>query len=98
MTRPAVPHASREAFAAALCGFINDELPRMSAKAKEHPRVAPETPLFETGIVDSMAILHLIAFIERSIDCNIAPEKVVMKHFHSAAVIADSFWVPPAAP
>jgi acyl carrier protein len=98
MTRPAVPPASREAFAAAICDFINDELPRLSTKAKEHPRVAPDTPLFATGIVDSMAILHLIAFIERSIGCNIPPDKVVMKHFFSADIIADSFWTPPAAP
>jgi acyl carrier protein len=98
MNPPPVHYVSREAFAAALRNFINDELPRLHPKVKEKPNVTSETLLFATGVIDSMAILHLIGFIERATGRSIPPEKVVMKHFQSIAAIAESFWEPPSAP
>lgn len=98
MTPPVVPLATREAFAAALRDFINLELPRLNAKTKANPNVTNDTLLFATGLIDSMAILHLIAFIERATGAGIPPEKVLMKHFQSIAAIAESFWTPPPTP
>jgi acyl carrier protein len=95
MNPPAIPYASREAFAAALRDFINLDLPRLHAKTQPNPNVAPDTLLFATGVIDSMAILHLIGFIERATGRGIPPEKVVMKHFQSVDAIAASFWEPP---
>jgi acyl carrier protein len=97
MTQPAVPYASREAFAAALQNFINHELPRLHAKTKPNPNVSADTLLFASGVIDSLAILHLIGFIERATGSGIPPEKVVMKHFQSITAITDSFWAQPAA-
>jgi len=96
MKPPAIPYASRAAFAAALRDYINEELPRIHPKAKDHPDVTAETLLFATGVIDSMAILHLIAFIERATGQGIPPEKIVMKYFQSIAAIAESFWEPAA--
>ena len=92
MICPSQSYVTREAFADALCDFINFELPQLHAKVKENPDVNPETLLFAAGIIDSMAILHLIAFVERATGRNIPAEKVVMKHFQSVAAIADTFW------
>lgn len=98
MSLPAAPYPSRDAFALALGEFINQELPRLHPKAKSHPSVSADTLLFATGLIDSMAILHLIAFIERATGSGIPPEKVVMKHFQSITAIANTFWTPPPAP
>ena len=94
MSDSAVRYESREAFATALLDFVNHELPRLHAKTKANPNVSADTLLFATGIIDSMAILHLIAFIERATGRGIPPEKVVMKHFQSVTAIAESFWEP----
>jgi acyl carrier protein len=92
MNPPILAHPSREAFAAALLDFINVELPHLSAKPVAHPNVTTDTQLFATGVIDSMAILHLIAFVERGTGETIPPEKVVMRHFQSVTAIAESFW------
>jgi acyl carrier protein len=97
MNSAAVHFATREAFAGALLDFINHELPQLHAKTIPNPNAAADTLLFATGRIDSMAILHLIAFIERATGREIPPEKIVMKHFQSVAAIAESFWAPAEA-
>ena len=91
-------HASREEFAAALRDFINHELPRLHKKMQPNPNVTADTLLFATGVIDSMAILHLIGFVERATGTTIPPDKIVMKHFQTVTAIAESFWTPPATP
>lgn len=91
------PHASplrpatRAAFAAALCDFINRELPALHSKVRANPGVTPDTPLFAQGLIDSMAILHVIAFIEDASGTKIPTEKVVMKHFQTVNAITETF-------
>lgn len=91
---PSIPPLPREAFAVALRDFINVELPRLYPKMNDTPNVTDDTLLFATGIIDSMAILHLIAFVETATGRPVPPEKVVMKHFQSVAAIADTFSSP----
>jgi putative drug exporter of the RND superfamily len=62
-------------------------------KMRIEPDVTAATPLFATGLIDSMAILHLIAFVEDAIGRGILPEEVVMKHFASVGAIAETFWL-----
>jgi acyl carrier protein len=94
---PALPHAAplrpatREAFAKALCEFINHELPSRHPKIRREPGVSFDTPLFAQGLIDSMAILHVIAFVEDLSGQPIPTEKVVMKHFQTVAAITESF-------
>ena len=94
MSVPAVRPASQEAFAQALLGFINQQLPKLHPKVKPNPGAAMDTQLFTSGLMDSMSILHLITFIERATGKEIPPGKIVMKHFESVAAIAESFWEP----
>ena len=61
-------------------------------------RVAPEgvtvdadTRLFETGVVDSLGILRLIAWTERALGRRIEDREIRMDRFASVRVIAQSF-------
>ena len=84
-------------FQAALVHFINEVLPGLDGKAREPFRADAATPLFESGLIDSLAILDLIAFVERATGQPIPPRMVVMKHFRCVAAICDSFGPQPEA-
>ena len=58
------------------------------------PGVTPGTLLFATGLIDSMAILHRIAYVGDVTGRSISPEQVVMKHFATVAAIVETFWRP----
>jgi acyl carrier protein len=97
MNGPIVSYGSREAFAAALCDFINHELPRLHSRLAVSPGVAPDTALFASGLIDSLAVLHLVAWVESALGRTLSLEEVVMSRFQTANAIAASFWQPPAA-
>jgi len=90
------PAPRREEFERALCEFINGQLPALHPKMRRDPAVKSDTLLFDTGLIDSMAILHLIAYIETATGREIPTEKVVMKHFRTVSAIAETFWPGPA--
>jgi acyl carrier protein len=54
--------------------------------------VDPQTPLFESGLIDSLAILELIAFVEDATGRAIPARQVQMKHFGSIERISAAFW------
>jgi len=70
---------NRDEFRRALLGFVN------------HPRVTADTPLFETGLIDSLAILNLIAVVEQATGRHVPARMVVMKHFRTIDSIVDTF-------
>jgi acyl carrier protein len=74
------------AFEAALLRFINTEL-----LGGSNLTIDANSALFEDGIIDSLKILHLLAFIESAIGRAIPDEEIVMKHFRSVRVIAERF-------
>jgi acyl carrier protein len=75
----------------ALIGFINDVLPEIHAGVAQRPHVDRHTCLFESGLIDSMGILHLMAFVERTTGRKIPPRMVVMKHFRTVEAICQAF-------
>jgi acyl carrier protein len=66
--------------------FINRDLLRGTPH-----RVGADTYLFEIGLVDSLRILQLIAFVELRTGRTIADRDVVMEHFRSPRAIAARF-------
>ncbi len=76
---------SREEFAVAMSSWLTDRLARPGVT------VAPETPLFGSGLIDTMRILDLIAYTERSIDRMIPDSLIRMDNFSSIARIAEVF-------
>jgi acyl carrier protein len=87
---PARP-ASRADFHRALTELVAHGL------TSRRRRLAPldvdgQTPLFESGLVDSLAILELIAFVEEATGRAIPARQVQMKHFGTIDRICAAFW------
>ena len=78
-------------FRAALLQFINVRLPQLR-ELPHRPRVSGSTPLFESGPIDSLGILHLIGFIEETTGRKIPTRMVTMDRFRTVDAICDSFW------
>ena len=55
-------------------------------------RVTKTSGLFEEGILDSMKILDLIAFIESTLGIKVPDDKVVLQNFKSIHAITETFW------
>ena len=50
------------------------------------------TPLFETGAIDSLGIIDLLAFVEEAIGEPIPMRKVDMRFFGTVDRITRAFW------
>ena len=94
MSESSVPcHAeTREAFAAALIEFIKGPLFARHGAARQSMDIDISTPLFETGIIDSLGILDLIAFVETATGRPIPMRKVDMRFFGTVDRITRAFW------
>ena len=73
-------------FEDALLAFVRGDL----LKGRD-VNVDADTYLFDAGMVDSLGILKLIAFLELQIGRPVADSEVVMEHFRSVATIARRF-------
>ena len=73
----------------ALLDFINREL--LSASGGSC-RAALDTLLFDDGLIDSLKILRLIAFVETATGRAIPDEEIVMAYFRTPRVIAEHFF------
>lgn len=87
----APPTTRAAALKADLLDFINEVLPRTRRKPRDVPAVDGSTPLFESGLIDSLAIVQVIAFVERATGQGIPPRMVVMKHFRTVDAICETF-------
>lgn len=54
-------------------------------------RIDADTPLFRTGLIDSIRILELIAWTERATGRMIADREIRMDNFRTVSRIADVF-------
>ena len=88
------PVSSAEAFTAPLLYFINEELPKLDRHGRVWNPVSADTPLFESGLLDSLSILHLIARVEELTGCAVPDQLVVMKHFRTVEAMTAAFWKP----
>ena len=89
------PPASRVEFRSALTDLIARGLSSRRRRSEPVP-VDGDTPLFETGLVDSLAILELIAFVEEATGRSIPARQVHLKHFGTIDRICEAFWSGPA--
>lgn len=84
--------ATREAFEQALLAFVAGSLLSRRRGAGRPAAIDRSTPLFETGLVDSLGIVDLIAFVEDATGRPVPIRMVDLKHFGSIARISRSFW------
>ena len=87
ITRP----TSRAAFQRALTDLIVSGL-SSRRRAPVRVEVDGQTPLFESGLIDSLAILELIAFVEEATGRPIPAREVHLKHFGTIDRICNAFW------
>ena len=72
--------------------FINDMLEWLNRKlAPPGVRIDAETPLFRSGIINSIRILELIAWTERATGRTIPDREIRMDNFQTVGRIADVF-------
>lgn len=82
---------TRTHFERALIDFVAYGL-TSRRRRPDHVVIDAHTPLFESGLVDSLAILELIAFVERATGRPIPARQVHMKHFGTVDRICTAFW------
>lgn len=83
-------------FEIALLRFVNEVLPTLDRRGRTWSPVAADTPLFESGLLDSLSILHLIAEVERLTGSPVPDHLVLMKHFRTVQAITATFHAPSA--
>jgi|SRR5687767_13741862 hypothetical protein len=83
---------SREAFAAALIAFIEGPLFARHGASRSSTTIDSSTPLFETGVIDSLGIIDLLAFVETATGRPIPMRKVDMRFFGTVDRITRAFW------
>ena len=71
----------------ALLEFVNRDL-----LGGRDVRVHADTPLFDDGLIDSLNILKLIAFVETRLGREIPDREIVMSRFRTLNAIAESFF------
>lgn len=95
MSEPLVtPRAdTQEAFACALIEFIKGL--RLARHGARPVNVDAFTPLFETGIIDSLGIIDLLAFVEMMTGRAVPMRKIDLRFFGTVERISRAFWVEP---
>jgi len=86
-TLPLPARLARDDFERRLTDFVN----RTLLKPDSVPAVDAETLLFESGAIDSLRILDLLAFIEKTLGVKIPDRAVRLQNFRSIRVIARFF-------
>jgi len=76
---------AKERFVAATLAWINREF------APEGVAIQKDSALFADRLIDSIRILHLIAWTEREIGSEIPDRAISMENFASVQCIADAF-------
>ena len=86
------PIDSREAFTRALIDLIAGPLCARHTRLRQPVNVDAFTPLFETGIVDSLGIIDLLAFVETATGTPVPMRLIDMQFFGTVDRIVRTFW------
>jgi hypothetical protein len=84
--------ATREAFNRALVEFVTTLVRTRSRAPRTLASIDESTLLFESGLIDSLGILELLAFVEKSTGQPIPIHKVDVQCFGTVDRISRSFW------
>ena len=69
-----------------LIEFIQKKIIRADA-----PVVGEDSKLFEDDIIDSLSILHLVGYIEKSLGRKLQDDELVFKDFSTPAMIVNRY-------
>ena len=76
-------------FETRLLRFLNHDLPLLDRRKRAYPTILSDTQLFETGLIDSLSILHLLAFIEQEIGSAVPDSWISPQHFRTPQAIVN---------
>ena len=82
---------TRHDFARSLCAFINGPLAVRRRTQAATATIQESTPLFESGVLDSLAIIDLLAFVEAAIGRRIPMRQIDMRYFGTIDRIVQTF-------
>jgi acyl carrier protein len=68
-------------------GILTDYIRRQFLRGRRS--VAPDEDLLANGIIDSLGILQLVAFIEEQFGLRLPDEDVVLENFQSVAALSN---------
>lgn len=89
-TELASPRSAAD-FRERLLHFANHILPRLDRRERAWPVIEADTPLFTSGLLDSLSILHLLAAVEALRGAPVPDSLVSMKHFQTVESITATF-------
>jgi hypothetical protein len=89
-SHPAQRPDSRDAFARALIEFIQG--PLFTRHGARPMKLDASTPLFETGIIDSLGIIDLLAFVETATGRTVPMRKIDIRFFGTVDRMCQAFW------
>ncbi|MEV3933292.1 phosphopantetheine-binding protein [[Kitasatospora] papulosa] len=75
---------SEDAYASALLTFIGKEF----LQGDQQAQLDADTPLMETGILDSLRVALLLSFIRDELGLHVSPAKLDTRHFKDVRTIA----------
>jgi acyl carrier protein len=76
-------------FETRLSHFLNHDLPLLDRRKRTYPTILGDTQLFDTGLIDSLSILHLLAFIEQEIGSAVPDSWISPLHFRTPQAIVN---------
>jgi acyl carrier protein len=76
---------------AELRDFVREELPRVHPKLRAPVQIGDDEALFESGILDSLAVVHLVTYLEKKMKRPLELQEVNMGAFRSLRSIAGRF-------
>jgi acyl carrier protein len=83
---------TREEFARELIAFIGGPLSARRRGPAVVDNIDGSTPLFESGLIDSLAIIDLLAFVEAATGTRIPMRQIDMQYFGTVERIVRTFW------
>jgi len=83
---------TRDAFDRALIDFITRLVCTRTKAIDGAFELDASTPLFETGLIDSLGVLELLAFLEARTGRAIPIHKVDVAFFRTVECISHNFW------
>jgi acyl carrier protein len=78
---------SRQELEASVIAFLR----QLCARRQLIVTIGPDTPLFETKILDSIQFLELMSFLETECEIEVPDRMLSMEFFESPRVIAGNF-------
>ena len=76
---------SRDEFESRLRSFVG-------SVAKDSLKIRKNTPLFATGLIDSLKVLDLVLIIEEAIGRTLSDDEITAESFRSIDSICSGFW------